>query len=510
MESFVHKLTDKITGTLSCFDRIIFKGYLPFTYPQSMEGLLYQKGILIKDFPAIAHQQSILVKDHAQALAEKSGRPFIPLDHRLRKEDEARKIIQRDKLTEGLVCVFSTQENSPSFQIVRGQGRPRLKRSRPHCLVLYFYYLDPEFGLIHIRLPTWFPFSIQVYVNGHAWLAHQLDRYQIVYQRRDNAFLFISDCGKAQALADQLKSKKWHRFLSALARRVNPLLGGFLKGCRYSWFTDQAEYALDIMFKDRASLGSLYPRLLQHAQLQLSAEDILSFLGKKLAPQFQGELTGELKKRLTGFRVKHCYHGNWMKMYDKFAQVLRVEMVINRPRCFYVLRWTTRHGKPVFGSFCLLKNVRYLGRYAEISSQATHRYLDALAVVADPHVGQRVLDRVCNRVSYHKGRRRALNPLSHQDQKLFTAVLRGEHSIRGFYSRDIAKHLDLPPTRDPQEKRRRSSRIGRLLQLLRAHGLLIKLPHTRRYRVTKTGLALMSAAIEIRHKTFPDKLTDAA
>ena len=503
MDSFVHKHQDKITGILSCFDRMILKGHLPLGYPLAMEGFLDRQHIRIKDFPKLAKELSATLKQHARELAEETRRPVIPVSYQMRKEDHARKLAQKDGITEGLVCIFTTQEACSSFKIAYGIGRPRLVRSRPRCLVLYFYYLDPEFGLIHIRLPTWFPFTLQVYVNGHEWLARQLRKQQLGFTPCDNAFLAVEDFVKAQKLADQLCRFKWRRFLDALAKRVNPLLRGLLKGCQYYWVVDQAEFATDVLFKDRAHLQPLYRRLLEHATLALSAEDILSFLGKKLHPQLAAAVDTDCKKRPQGFRIKHRYGGNWLKRYDKFGQVLRIEMVINQPYVFKVCREGTCRGQRVRGWFPLTKNVSFLGRFAEVSRQATHRYLHALAVVEDPRVSAQVLDRACNAVPFQGQRRRALNPLSDQEQRLFLAVLRGEHLQRGFYARDIAPHLGLKPSQDPQEQRRRSGRLGRQLQLLRAHGLIRKLPHTRRYRVTDQGFAFMSAAVHIRLRSFP-------
>jgi hypothetical protein len=97
----------------------------------------------------------------------------------------------------------------------------------------FCYFLDPEFGLLHIRLPTWFPLTIQIYINGHEWLARQLDRQHQSYQRRDNAFLLLPAPDKAQQLADQLLRKKWLGFLAALAKRCNPLLRN--RGLSYHW-----------------------------------------------------------------------------------------------------------------------------------------------------------------------------------------------------------------------------------------------------------------------------------
>ena len=510
MKTFLEKHGNIVSGVLSCYDRLILKGYLNFTYPKSMEGWLSQQGILLKDFRGFALKQSAKIKDFAHKLAEKEGRPFIALQKKIRKEERAKQIAQSDGITQGLICVFSVQEGCASFQIAYGKGRPRLKRSYPRIAVLYFYYLDPECGLIHVRIPTWFPFSIQVYVNGHEWLARQLDRAGIGYKKRDNAFLAIDDFPKAQALADQLERVKWPRLLNALARRVNPLMKDVLKGCRYRWYTDQAEMATDVVFQDVASLSPLYCKLLEHALLKLSAEDVLSFMGKKCDGRFRGEVTTDLKKTDKGFRVKHAYDGNWLKMYDKFGVILRIEMVINRPRRFRIRRWGTRNGERVFAWFSLLKNVRFLGRYADLSRQATYRYIDALAVVADPRVSGQILDRACNPVPYKDTRRRALNPLGREDQKLFFAVLRGEHAIRGFYAKDVAKHLNFEQTNDPRAKRRQSGRVGRLLQLLRAHGLIRKLPNTRRYRATEKGFAFMSAAIQLRHKMFHADMADAA
>src|ERR1035438_8185339 len=209
VQSFVQRHADKITGILSCFDRVIIKGYLPFSYPLGM------------DFPERAKKQSALLKEHAHQLAKQAGdRPVIPLTRKTRKEEFAHQLAHKDCITEGLICVFSVQESCSSFKIAYGKGRPHLRKSQPRCVVFYFYYLDPEFGLLHIRLPTWFPFTIQVYVNGHEWLARQMTKHKIGFVPYDNAFLKIDNFDKAQQLADQLPRYKWRRFLDALAKQI--------------------------------------------------------------------------------------------------------------------------------------------------------------------------------------------------------------------------------------------------------------------------------------------------
>lgn len=510
MLSFVQQHQDKITGVLSCFDRLIFKGHLPISHAQGMAGFLQRHGKLLKDFKTFAPEQAARIKAHAEALAKQAGRPYRYLGQKLRQEDLARAIAQEDGVTEGLVCVLATLETTPSFRIAYGCGKPLLLRDKRRCLVLYFYYLDPEFGLLHVRLSTWFPLTIQVYFNGHDWLANAMDRAGLSYQRRDNAFTMLEDPQRAQALAERLTTKSLRGFLDALARRVNPLLRDLLQGLTYYWVIDQAEFATDVLFRDRAALQDLYPRLLEHALRHFGAEDVLSFLGKKLDGRFRGDVVTDLKKRPLGYRLKHRVGGNWLKMYDKFGQVLRIEVVINQPRAFRHRRWGTRQGQRVLAWFPLNKSVTLLGRYAEIAQAAARRYLDALAIVHDPQPTRRLLDRVCDRVRYRERTCRPLNPLSTRDQQLFRAVLRGEHALRGFAAKDVARELGYGRSDDPTVRRRQGARISRLLQLLRAHGLIAKIPNTRRYRATSKGFAFMSMAIYLRHDAFPAVLQSVA
>ena len=70
------------------------------------------------------------------------------------------------------------------------------------CLHYYSYFIDEEFGLCYLRVPTWAPFRLQFYCNLHNWLATQLQQAGIENQLLDNAFVKIADWGKAQEIAD--------------------------------------------------------------------------------------------------------------------------------------------------------------------------------------------------------------------------------------------------------------------------------------------------------------------
>src|SRR5205814_1197353 len=114
-----------------------------------------------------------------------------------------------------------------------------------------------EFGLIHVKLQTWFPMQVQVYVNGHEWLERKLRAHGISFTKQDNVFLRIADAHRAQKLADRFTALNWPRILERYARYVNPLLKNLLQGYQHYWVTSQSEYATDILFKSSADLREL-------------------------------------------------------------------------------------------------------------------------------------------------------------------------------------------------------------------------------------------------------------
>jgi len=318
MKKFLSKHSDKITGHLSCFDRVIIKGYLPICYPESFENFLKVKKLLIKDLKQFLPEQASRIKEHAQGVAAKAGRPFLYITDRRRKEDEARAMAKKDGITRGLICVYSVLEPCRSFKMVYGVGRPHLESATRKCLFYYFYFMDKEMGLMHIRLQSWAPFTMQVYLNGHEWLATKLDQHGIGYQKQDNAFLHIEDPVRAQKFADQMFEKDWPRILESIASRVNPLYRELSGDMSYYWVVDQAEFSTDVMFKDRPSLHLIYDKLLKHSIQCFSAEDVLTFLGRKMHGNFEGQ--GQVQARAYPLSRSPCKTSNEKKRHQDVQQ----------------------------------------------------------------------------------------------------------------------------------------------------------------------------------------------
>jgi hypothetical protein len=190
--------------------------------------------------------------------------------------------------------------------------------------------------------------------------------------------------------------------------------------------------------------------------------------------------------------------------------VLRIETVINNPREFKVRRRVQRQGRSQMDWCPMNKGVANFYHYHAVARAANERYLTALAVVDRPQASVKLLDRVQKPARFGPRRRRGLNLLRLEEQKLFRAVLRGEHHVNGFRNRDLQAVLFPTRVKRVAEQRRRTAHVSRLLHLLRAHGLIAKVPHAHRYRVTTKGETLMSAALYARHKVFPKELQEVA
>jgi hypothetical protein len=495
---------EQLRGTLTTVDRLIVHGHLSrLWFPNHMAYFLDRLGVhIVRDFGRFVKQASSKVIAHAEALARKAGRPFIYQDRVVHgKDDLARQIAARDGITEGLICVFSTVEPAMCFGLAGGAIRPRLRK----CLHLYFYVIDRELGFIHIRLQTWFPFQIQIYMNGHEWLARQLERRGIGFERYENCFLSIDDVPLAQRLSASFIRRRWTRLFDAFARRINPWLPVIRKHNfgSYYWCIDACEVSTDLMWHARSRLLEVLDDLFDYALRAFSADDVVRFLGLKCRPQ-TGDLETRHARRPEGRRIKHRIRQNWLKLYDKWS-VLRVETVINNPADFRVLRFEDDHRGRRRGRWMRMnKGICNLWRYVQIGEATNRRYLDALAVVRPTAATIAQLDSLC-RHRLHLGRHCArFNPVSRSDSELFQATLSGSHLINGLSNRDLQKQLWSTPAADPAQAHRRCRRVCRLIRKLRGHGLLTKIPGRRRYRVTLLGRRLLAAALHYRQRDFPN------
>ena len=502
---FLAKFSSLIVCTLHCFDRVIFKGHLPIAAPSELERFVdwVLKVRRCHFMNAVAPEWSERLVEHAKQFAQQAGRPYVYRTGSFKKEQWAEGLLREQPIEQGLIGVLCTQETCNSFALIPGDKRPRFVSRPRQQRVLYYYFLDPQLGLIHVRLQTWAPFTLQVYVNGHSWLTQQLLRLRLGFVIKDNAFVQLDDPEAAQRQADRFAKLDWPKLLNRYARQVNPLLHDELARYRVRWFTDQAEFATDLLFKSPAALAGLYQKLVQFATVTFTPKDILSFLGRKWDRRFDGDVQTNVKTdRLLGTRIKHRMSRNWLKMYDKFGVILRVETVINRPQEFSVFRTRFhRDGKTSQGHFPMNKDTGSLVHYQEQAMACNRRYLDALAVVDDPAPAYEQLRRLTEPKVVAGRSSAGFNPARREDIRLFAAVLEGDLIARGFRNRDIRSSLfgDAAAT-----GHRESAAVGRLVKRLHHRHMVAKIPRTRRWRMTDSGRRLLSLTVQFYRQCWPE------
>jgi len=318
-------------GVLSCYDRILVTGTLPqVCYAAGMTAFLKARGVRIFDYPRFAEPLRDAIRGRAQELATSAG---IAIEHiakaHIRKEEVVAKVLERRGDHPGLVHVISAMEACDSYRPWHDKtsGQTFLKPDSGKCLHYYFYFIDDEVGLCYLRVPTWCPFRLQFYCNGHRWLARQLTAAGIGFTLADNAFLRIDDWERAQTFADALAPKQLHRVLDRFATLCCPVMDTFDQ--RYHWTLMQVEYAMDLVFRSAATLKPLYEQLSRQAIVSVKAEHVASFLGKKITPQLAQEIGSRFETRIEGACIKHRLGKAQVKMYDKFHLVLRIETTAN-------------------------------------------------------------------------------------------------------------------------------------------------------------------------------------
>ena len=331
MKSFVQRHAQIVTGVLSGFDRLVLHG-VPrlFAYTTGLLKYLCHRGIRLKDFGPHSRQLSDRIIAASLQAVEDAGRPVLYLPgSKDDKEALARQIAARDRVREGTICVLKTVELCRSYE-VSGNAQTRrieLRHRNRKCLHLYHYQIHPVFGFMHVRLQTWYPFDLQVCLNGREWLSRQLDKAGIGYVRQRNTFTHLDDLLAAQRCCGVKSTPPGRRCLRGLVRSIHPLAREFFvtlpDGSRspvgYYWTAPQSEWATDVMFSSRAELLPLYERLVRHGITSYGPGDVLRFFGRRVKADgtpwsnFPEEITSDVKTRAKG-RVSNT--AGWQQLED--------------------------------------------------------------------------------------------------------------------------------------------------------------------------------------------------
>lgn len=483
---------DKIIGTLSCFDRVIVSGNLPdIGYADAMRRYLGMHDILLFNYQSWAEPLRDAIIANAEALAAEAGLKieFIRKHKAFRKDERVKAIIAERGTHPGLVHIFSATEPCPAYRPWHDKQTHRngIKSVDGKCLHYYFYFIDEVFGLGYLRVPTWAPFRLQAYFNGHSWLERKLIAEGIDCRMLDNSFAFIADFPSAQRWADRMDAKQLHHRLDQWATRFCPLQAHFPSG--YHWSLQQVEYATDLVFRRQTELQPLYETLTHTAIHAVKPDHVATFLGHKLTNGYQDEVGNRFNTRIEGTCIRHQMGPASLKLYDKHGLILRVETTLNKISFLRALR-TVQHddGTESQAVAPLKKGIYSLAPLRQLLNAANQRYLAFLAAIDHPDAGLKALHKMAAPAKVDDRSYRGFNLFLAFDLALFRVLARGEWAISGFRAKDLRAHIEGLTT----------ARASYLIKRLRTHNLIKKVGLRYKYYLTKLGRSVLATGLFLR------------
>jgi hypothetical protein len=493
----------EIKGVLHCFDRLVLFGtYKAIGWPGAIGQHLHTRGVKLLEYQKdYANALRLEMTQRVKAVAAAEGLTVIQVNASQRKEAVVEAILARRGRREGIVCILGAMERCRCYKVGKdhASGFLQLQWSPGKCQHFYVYFIDAEFGLGYLRIPTWVPFRLQAYCHGHDWLERRLKSAGIRFTKADNCFTHLGDFGAAQQWVAQFDASALHTMLDRLARRFVAVHERF--GHSLHWSVYQAEWATDIVFKNDRVLPELYRQIVRTAAIEVGCGDIYRFLGKRQTSRSAAEVSSRLQTLVQGTRIKHTLGATNLKMYDKAGRVLRIECTTSDISSFAHYRKVEPRrsqgreapaGSPAESKQAPMRKTLYsLPALAEAMQACNQRYLACISQWPDRTHERHELRTVTTAVRDEKDRsHRGVNFFQEDDLCFLQALLRGEHQIGGLRNRSLQPHL---PGWKPEK-------IGRNLRRFRALKLLKSVAGTRKYYLTKRGLDLLIAGRQLTER----------
>ena len=472
-------------------------------YASGMTDYFYKHQLRIFDYPKWAEPLRNELRTNMERVADESGIEieFVRSSKKFRKEARVKEILGKRGEQPGVVCILSAMEPCGSYQPWHNKKTHKtyLVPDDGKCLHYYVYLIDEDLGLCSLRVPTWCPFRLQFYCNGHSYLARQMSQRGIEYRVLDNAFGWISDFEQAQKLADEFQAGMVHRKLDEFAGLYCPVVKRL--GLNYHWSLDQVEFATDIVFRKQSDLQAIYERLTRTAIHTVKPDNIATFLGRKLNGNYQDEMGNRFNTRIEGTRIKHSMGPVSIKMYDKFRLILRIETTVLNVSFFKHYREVEHKDGTRSMAWAEMKKTIYsLAPLRELLVSSNRRYLEFISAFEDDTAGTGKLRKISEPIEENDRSYRGFNFFDPEDEKLFESLGSGEFNISGFQNRDLRLRV----------KGKNTGQISRLMKRLRTHGLVKKIGKTYKYYLTPLGKQVTALGLKLKNLSIIPALSAPA
>jgi hypothetical protein len=476
----------------TAWDRIVLNGYLDrLQRPENISYFFREVVGVPAVTPEVLMSRTAPYRAWVARYAAEHAIPLVAAPKGQRKEDVVAPYYRRFQATEGVVAILTSTESGRTFVSYTPRYPPSggdpgyrlLHPARKRFLHYYFYLLDPVLGPMSVRVGTFLPFTLAVFLNGHSFLAQELTRLGVGFRKDDNAFLAVDDLAALAAAAERLTPQLIERRCRYWVRHLAPRFTaeeGAAVDLHYRYSVAQIELATDLIFRRSAPLKALFRRATELGILLGGADRTTHLFGRRITARYGGKLQTVLDRRNEGQPILRSYYGSsFVKQYEKGDRLLRTETCVNNTYDLGIGR--RLENLPTLHERMRATNARYLEAQAELLASTVDG--GALASLARPViVGTRRVpglkledDRVI----------RLLEVLLHPGT--FVA----DWTTRAVHARVLARHR-------LTEADYRLSQLRYDLGKLRAHQLVERLGTSRRYHLTARGLKLGVLLVKLR------------
>jgi hypothetical protein len=490
-----------ILGCLYCYDRVNINATAgTFGYVDGMTQFFYANNFRIFSFSDVFAPVTKNIIENAEKISTENNLKidYVSKPKSFRKDDKISDIIKHRGTHEGMLHIFSQLETYNSYKPWHDKNTHKtfFKNDSTKGLVYYFYFIDRLFGLCFVRVPTKAPFKVVFYYNGHNWLENKLVNNSIHFQKIDNAFLLIDNFNEAQKICNKIRIPDLHQALNILIKRFCPLPKEW--NLNFNFTISQVEYALDISFKDKNTLKHLYDNVVKTAMHTITPENISNFLGKRFSNLFEGESGTRYNKRIPGTRIKHQMGAVSVKIYDKFGQILRIEVTCHDVSKINLFRDVQKRDGSIEKKVApARKSIYSLYDLMSPFKNIIKRYLEFISSFDDPTDGISKLDKITDDVRENNRNFKGFNFFNKSDEKILLAIADGKYCVRGLANKDLRNQLIS----------KNSNQVSRILKRLRLHGMIKKIRKSYRYHLTVLGKQIILAGLKFKNMSLIPELS---
>ena len=343
MEHFRRLFGSLLALVYHCFDRVVIQGYLPLlTRPEHIVHFFRDvHGVYPITKEALA-QRTLEYQQWVEAFARNHGIPIQWPEKGIKNEDYVRPycLSMERRQRFGVYFIFKSMEQGPTFRSRLPQYPTDdpdyriLSRKRSRYTHYYFYIRDEVLGPLVMCVGSFLPFQTRYWINGHHFIAGELQRQGIRFRKDDNAFLGVSDPQALQAAADRLSPEVIRPRLDYWTLLLGPKFSKKDRvaiNLRRGYSLNQVEYCRNFIFRRDFPIHKIFERSCELGVFCLTADKIAHIFGVRKHKRIRGKLHSMLEKLDHGHHVLRVYCKSLVaRMYEKFATFLRLEICVNR------------------------------------------------------------------------------------------------------------------------------------------------------------------------------------